>query len=295
MLEVRDLRVPLRLHGVGFEVGQGERVGILGESGCGKTTTALAVMGMVAAHGSVRLEGRELLGLDERGWRSVRGARLALISQEPALALNPVMRAGSQIAEVVAAHRPWPGRRCREEAARVLEVLCPEDAERIFRSYPHQLSGGQRQRVAIAQALAAGPALIIADEPTSSLDTILQAEVLALFRRLAGIALLWITHHPGLLKGFADRVLVMYAGRIVEQGGAAEVLARPRHPYTRALLACAPRPDGAKARIPAIPGAPPGPAARVAGCPFEPRCLEKSPLCATTAPLPGPVRCHRHG
>lgn len=291
MLEVRDLCVPLRVNGVSFAVGAGERLGLVGESGCGKTTTALALLGLVAARGSVLLDGRELLGSTERDWRAIRGARIALISQEPALALNPVMRCGTQIAEVVRAHRGWSGTRCREEAARVLARLCPTDTERILRSYPHQLSGGQRQRVAIAQALAAGPSLIVADEPTSALDTTVQAEVLALFRALPDIALLWITHNPALLKGLASRVLVMYAGRIVEEGTADTVLGQPRHPYTRALLASALRMDGAGTRIPTLSA---GPAA-ANGCAFEPRCPEKLPVCAAREPASGPVRCHRHG
>ncbi|MFB3826843.1 MAG: ATP-binding cassette domain-containing protein [Bryobacteraceae bacterium] len=246
MLEVRDLRVPLRLNGVEFRISEGERVGVLGESGCGKTSMAMALLGMLPAAGSVRFRGRELLGMREREWRAVRGAQIALISQEPALALNPVMRVQTQIAEVARAHG-----RGRGQALSMLERLCPEETGRIARSYPHQLSGGQRQRAAIAQALAAGPALIVADEPTSALDAVLAAEVAALFRSLDA-ALLWITHDPRLLAGFADRVIVMYAGRVVEDGPA---LAEPRHPYTRALLACAPRPEYRGRRLPVIPDA----------------------------------------
>ncbi len=279
MLEVRDLRVPLRLNGVDFRIADGERVGVLGESGCGKTSMALALLGLLPASGSVRFRGRELLGMKERGWRAVRGAQIALISQEPALALNPVMRVGAQIAEVARAHG-----RSRRQAMSVLDRLCPEETDRIKRSYPHQLSGGQRQRVAIAQALAAGPSLIIADEPTSALDAALAAEVAALFRSL-DMALLWITHDPRLLDGVAERVIVMYAGSVAEDGPA---LANPRHPYTRALLACAPREEHRRGRLPVIPGAAPSMAALPAGCAFAPRCRQVEAVCRE----PNHTRCH---
>jgi oligopeptide/dipeptide ABC transporter ATP-binding protein len=278
----------------------GEITGVLGESGSGKTTLALAVAGLLppaarAVRGEVLFRGTDLLRQPERWLRALRGAAIALISQEPALALNPVMRAGTQIAEVVRAHRRWSGARCRGYAVEVLERLCGADAARIAGAYPHQLSGGQRQRVAIAQAVALEPALLIADEPTSALDPTIQADVLALLADLKrrGSAILLVTHDPAVLAGIADRLLVMYAGRVVEQGGFAEVLSAPLHPYTRALLACVPRP-GDRGPLAVIPGAPPDPAAPPPGCPFAPRCPEVFDPCNERDPQGLRVRCFHH-
>ncbi len=300
---MRGLRVEFRglapVDGVSFTIQAGEVVGLLGESGSGKTTLALALLGLSGglARGSVLWRGREMLTLDEREWRGIRGAQAAMVWQEPALALNPVLRAGTQVAEVLRAHRPWSWRRCREEAARRLEEVFPEgDAERIARAFPHQLSGGQRQRVAIAQALACDPALLVADEPTSALDAVTQAEILALLARLRerrGLAILLIAHNPGVLAGLASRVMVMYAGRIVEQGEWQDVMTAPRHPYTRALLGCMAAPDS-RGRLGVIEGAPPDPAERAPGCRFEPRCPERMAACAVSAPPAGPVECIRH-
>jgi peptide/nickel transport system ATP-binding protein len=252
-LEVRDLSVCYRgVHGewapvveeIGFAIGPGEALGLLGESGCGKTTTALAIPGLLPANGrvvrgSVRLDGRELVGLSERQLEGVRGAGIGLVAQEPALALNPVIRVGEQVAEVVRVHRRLPWRRCREEAARALAEMGFADPGRIFASYPHQLSGGERQRVTIARALVCQPPVVIADEPTASLDTAVSVEILALLRDLVErhrLALLLISHDPRVLAAIAGRVVVMRAGRIVEQGPREEVFRQPRHPYTESLL-----------------------------------------------------------
>jgi peptide/nickel transport system ATP-binding protein len=306
LLEVRGLSVAYgaasAVEGATFNVERGEVVAVLGESGSGKTTLALAMAGLLPPaarilRGAVHFRGTDLLKQPESRLRAIRGAEISFISQEPALALNPVMRAGAQIAEVVRAHRAWSAAGRRRHAALTLEKLCGADARRIFDAYPHQLSGGQRQRVAIAQAVALEPALVVADEPTSSLDTGLQAEVLALLGELArrGSAVLLVTHNPAVLAGIANRVLVMYAGRIVEQGGFAEVSGAPLHPYTRALLACAPgagsRGDGPLATI---PGAPPDPANLPPGCPFAPRCPERIEDCTVEEPSGLRVRCIRH-
>ncbi|MBW8873937.1 MAG: ABC transporter ATP-binding protein [Acidobacteria bacterium] len=254
-LEVRDLAVCYRgargewvpaVAEIGFAIGAGEALGLLGESGCGKTTTALAIPGLLPANGrvvrgSVRLAGRELVGLAERELEGVRGAGIGFVAQEPALALNPVMRVGEQVAEVLRVHRRLSWRRCREAAARALAEMQFADPGRIFASYPHQLSGGERQRVTIARALICQPPVVIADEPTASLDAAVAVEVLALLRDLKErhrLALLLISHDPRVLAALADRVVVMRGGRIVEQGPREEVFRRPAHSYTESLLRC---------------------------------------------------------
>jgi ABC-type glutathione transport system ATPase component len=251
VLLVEDLTVRFRAHAVdlvavehaSFEVFPGEVVGVLGESGSGKTTLGSAILGLLPSGGSItggsiRFDGRELIGLNERKLQSIRGAGISTIFQEPRIALNPVMRVGVQVAEVIRAHRAWSSSRCREEALAIMSEV-RLDAEKIYEAYPHQLSGGQCQRVAIAQALACKPQLVIADEPTSSLDTTVQAEILELLsglRERLNIAFLMITHNPAILANVADRILIMNSGQIVEQGRAADVLGRPSHPYTQMLL-----------------------------------------------------------
>jgi peptide/nickel transport system ATP-binding protein len=248
-LEVRDLAVSYRgggshgpwtpaVEGISFTIGPGEALGVLGESGCGKTTTALAIPGLLAANGrvtggSVRLAGRELTGLSERRLEGVRGAGLGLVTQEPSLALNPVIRVGEAVAEVLRVHRGLSWKLCREAAARGLAAMGFPDPGRIAASYPHQLSGGERQRVTLARALICEPPVLIADEPTASLDAPVAVEILALLRDLKArrrLALLLISHDPRVLAALADRVLVLRAGRVVEEGPCGEVFRHPRHP-----------------------------------------------------------------
>jgi peptide/nickel transport system ATP-binding protein len=297
-----------------FAIQPGEAVGLLGESGCGKSTTALALLRLLPPsariRGCVNFRGRDLLQLSETDMRRIRGAQISLIFQEPAVALNPVLPVGDQIAEVLRAHRPWGRRRCRQEAeallhqVRLADPAHPMDASRIYKAYAHELSGGQKQRVAIAQALACRPALLIADEPTTGLDTSTQAEVMALVRELKdrfSVAVLFITHHPALLAGFAERVIIMYAGRIVEHGELTEVYARPLHPYTRGLLQATPagKKGGEGSRLVPIPGSPPDMSEPMAGCQFAPRCGARSEICDAQEPpetrLPRrSVRCFHH-
>jgi peptide/nickel transport system ATP-binding protein len=232
------------LRGVSLTVRRGEIVGLVGESGSGKSLTALAVLGLVpppgrVLAGTVRLDGRDLLGLPEPELRKVRGGRIGMIFQDPATALNPVYTIGFQVAEAVAAHRRVSRREAREEAVRLLERVALADARRRLGAYPHQLSGGQRQRVMIAMALAAGPDLLLADEPTTALDVTLQAQVLELLERLRqelGLAVLLITHDLAVVAETCDRAAVMRAGEVVEEAAVEELFRRPGHPYTRGLL-----------------------------------------------------------
>ena len=294
------------VRGVSLTVDRGEIVGLVGESGSGKSLTALAILGLVpppgrVVGGRVLLEGRNLLDLDERALRSVRGARIALVFQEPMAALNPVLTLETQICEAVRAHRKsagptgrGPGSRVTARAARaraleLLELLAIPDPARRLREYPHQLSGGQRQRAMLAIALAAGPELLIADEPTTALDVTLQAQVLELLERLRrelGLAILLITHDLAVVAESCDRVLVMYAGEIVEEATAEVLFAHPAHPYTRALLASIPvlgnpAPRGA---LPAIPGQVPAADDLPPGCVFHPRCPARVERCTVERP-----------
>ena len=318
LLQVRDLRInfpangsPLAaVRGVNFEITPGEIVGLLGESGCGKTTTALSLLGLLPAtatcQGSILLRDRELLRLTERELENIRGAEIALISQEPALALNPVLTVGRQIEEVLLAHKNNSrGKNWQNEVGAILATVGLSDVHRMAAAYAHQLSGGQRQRVAMAQALACRPPLVIADEPTASLDTVTQAEILELFLRLKhelGIAFLFISHSPAILGKICNRILVMYAGEIVEQGPAARLLAEPLHPYTRALLECVPaRPGAERKRRAYIPGNPPDMRRVALGCTFESRCPDRMEICTIRAledfkPNPSRhVRCFKYG
>ncbi len=318
LLQVRDLHVQYNLEkaghvsalrGVDFEMTAGQSVGVLGESGCGKSTLATTIPGLLPAgasitRGSVRLRERELVGLEEMELRSIRGAEVELIHQEPALALNPVLRIGAQIADIVRAHMPGDrGSAIRQTQEMLQRVGLP--GERFFRAYPHQLSGGQRQRVVIAQALVCRPQLVLADEPTSSLDSTTQSEILSLLQTLRQemrVSLLLISHDPAVLATLCDRVLVMYAGKIVEQGPLSEVYRRPRHPYTQALLSLvASRQSGnGNVRLPAIPGHPPNLSQLPSGCSFEPRCAERLGACAVREPEEVEegerrVRCFKYG
>lgn len=286
------------LNGVNLRLAAGEVLGVLGESGSGKSTLAKAVLRLLPptsnrVRGGITFAGRNLLALGSREMQRVRGAQLSFIPQEPGLALNPFLKIGSQIAEILRVHKGWNAKRCRAEAESLLHLVQLSQAGRkVFDAYPHQLSGGQQQRVAIAQAISCAPDLIIADEPTASLDRATEADILDLLRRLRarrGIALLLITHDARILGDFGDRIAVMYAGRIVEDGPAHSVLYAPRHPYTRALMACARRADGAEKlasgqRLPTIPGSAPDPRSVWRGCSFLPRCSEHISECLVRRP-----------
>ena len=289
---------PVRIvRGLHFSIGPGEAVGLLGESGSGKTTTGLALLRLLPANagleGRVRFRGVDLLQAYEAALQTIRGAQISYIPQEPLLSLNPVIRAIDQVAEVLRAHTKLTLREARQRARTALERTGLGD-ERLHRSYPHELSGGQRQRVLIAQAIVCGPSLLIADEPTGSLDAATEHEILAMLRDLIkqlNMSLFLITHDPRVLRSIADRTMVMYAGRIVESGPTRDVLESPLHPYTEALLRCLMEPpaDGSAARdrhVAAIEGASPDFDRLPPGCAFEPRCRRKIACCAEAEPDP---------
>jgi len=301
ILDVRGLRTFFYTHngvvravdGVDLGVGRAECLGLVGESGCGKSVTALSILRLVPTPpgrivgGQVVFEGRDLLALSEREMRKVRGADIAMVFQEPMTSLHPALPVGFQIAEAIRTH----GRVGKAEAAeRAVELLrhvqMPSPGERA-RDYPHQLSGGMRQRVMIAMALACGPKLLIADEPTTALDVTIQAQIVELFQRIRAesrLAMLLVTHDLGLVAQMAERVAVMYAGRIVEVAPVRAIFRGPRHPYTRGLLRSIPRLGARSGRLAVIPGTVPDLAARPRGCAFRPRCERAVSRCATDAP-----------
>src|ERR1700687_625945 len=323
VLRVRDLTVNIRgktgsvaraVRGVRFDLGAGEAIGLLGESGCGKTSIALALLRLHSPStslvaGSIEFQGRDLLRLKENEMRKVRGTQLSMISQEPGIALNPVVQVGIQIGEVIRAHEHSTRKIRRKKVEALLAEVGLSNTSRIYSAYPHQLSGGQKQRVVIARSLACKPALVVADEPTASLDDPAQAKILALLRELKqrmGTALLFITHNPVVLLGLVDRVLVMYAGRIVEEGTTEQILNSPIHPYTKGLLAALPKHFGVASTtrskyLQVIAGNPPNPAQLPSGCAFVSRCPERQEVCSAADPvsLHGPdnriVECFVHG
>jgi peptide/nickel transport system ATP-binding protein len=261
LLEVRDLTISYcdragvdtpALRNVSFEIHRGEALGLLGESGSGKTTLAMSLLGLLPAkitktNGAICLQGRELQGLPEAQWQKIRGAEIAMIPQNPALALSPIRRVGDQVADVVEAHQRWKRRECREEAEALLHLVHLQGAANISARYPFELSGGQLQRVAIAQALAGHPSLIIADEPTSALDTILREEIVSLLEEIRSqqdVAFLLISHEPEVLARFASRILVMHEGRIVDEGSFGQLCRHAADPFTRSLLAAMRVPAG---------------------------------------------------
>jgi peptide/nickel transport system ATP-binding protein len=306
LLQVQDLHASYvsragkrspALEGVTFDVWPGEILGVLGESGSGKSTLAMALLRLLPGNGEIQkgallFEGQDLLYLEPRAFESVRGSRIAMIFQEPSLALHPTIRIGEQLSDVLAAHESGSRKELRLKALQVLTEVFPADATRIADSYAHQLSGGQQQRVLIAQAIACGPALIVADEPTASLDPTTQQEILGLFRTLREkfkLSVILITHNPALLADLADRLLVMYAGRVAEIGPTEQVLAFPQHPYTLALLQSVPRglDEPAKVRkslLRVIPGEAPNLVMLAKGCRFESRCTDRMDLCTQREP-----------
>jgi oligopeptide/dipeptide ABC transporter ATP-binding protein len=281
------------VNGASFDVQRGETVCLVGESGCGKTVSALSILGLIKsppgriAAGKIFFDGRNLLSLKEEEMQKIRGKSISMIFQEPLTSLNPVFTIGDQIREAIAVHEKMePGDVRRKVMDLLRAVGIPSPEERIA-DYPHQLSGGQRQRVMIAMALACEPELIIADEPTTALDVTIQAQILGLLRSLKekrSLSLLYITHDLGVVASIADRVYVMYAGCVVEQGSAGAIFSSPGHPYTRGLLASLPDRSRRGSPLAGIPGYVPGRFGRPSGCPFEPRCPESGKECALEFP-----------
>ncbi len=285
------------VRGVSFDVAAGEFVGLVGESGSGKTMTALALLRLVPSPGRIeggriRLSGRELMTLSEKEMCRIRGARIGMIFQEPMTALNPVFTIGFQICEAIMAHGDLSRGQARSEAERLLELVAMPEPRRRLKDYPHQLSGGQRQRVMIAIALASQPDLLLADEPTTALDVTVQAQILELLEQLRqelGLAVLLITHDLAVVAETCDRVVVMYAGDVVEESGVEALFGAPAHPYTRGLLSALPRIDelGARAsggRLVTIPGQVPEVSNRPPGCSFHPRCDQVMDRCREQVP-----------
>ncbi|WP_377810549.1 ABC transporter ATP-binding protein [Azospirillum sp. A29] len=323
-LDIRNLQthftadpgVSKAVDGVSFAVRRNETLAVVGESGSGKSVTSLSAMRLIPsppgiiAGGEILFRGRDgqvrdLARISERAMRGIRGNEIGMIFQEPMTSLNPVYTVGDQIGEALRYHQGLDRRAARAEALAMLKKVGIPAAERRLDEYPHQMSGGMRQRVMIAMALACRPTLLIADEPTTALDVTIQAQILDLMRRLqeeTGTSILFITHNLGVVAEVAHRVVVMYSGRIVEEGDVRSLLKSPRHPYTRGLLACMPhlgqrRGDGG--RLYAIPGSVPSPVNRPAGCTFAPRCALAEPACLAAEPVLEPVgpdhsaRCRR--
>ena len=317
LLEVKNLRTSFgsvhAVDNVSFNVRRGEAVALVGESGCGKSVTAMSIMRLVAppgkiTAGEVRFKGRNLAGLSEREMREVRGNDIAMVFQEPMTSLNPVFKIGAQVAEAIRIHRKANKKEAWKQAAEMLELVSIADPHKRLHDYPHQLSGGMRQRVMIAIALSCDPELLIADEPTTALDVTIQAqimELLASLQKKLGLAVLLITHDLGVVAEFCERVIVMYTGRVVEDAPVRQLFASPAHPYTRGLLKSLP---GAALvagtpvnRLPTISGMVPPITALPQGCKFNPRCPDVMDICLGNEPALMPVapgqsaRCYLHG
>jgi oligopeptide transport system ATP-binding protein len=300
MLSIENLQVAYPLAGgsiaavreVSLTVGARECIGIVGESGSGKTQVFMAAMGLLPtnarARGSVRFDGKEILALEPRALNRVRGSRLTMIFQDPMTSLTPHLKIGVQLAEVLVEHRATSWREAERAALHALERVGVPEPRRRLRQYPHELSGGMRQRVMIAMSLLCEPSLLIADEPTTALDVTVQAQIMDLLRSLrleSGMSIALISHDLGVVAGLADRIIVMYAGRVVESARAGELLQRARHPYTALLLKCVPNlADARLDRMPCLPGQPPSPAAVEHGCAFAPRCPRVSEHCKVERP-----------
>ena len=307
ILEVRDLQTQFNtldgvvraVDGVSFDLARGETLGIVGESGCGKSVTALSILRLIPpetgriAAGSIKFEGEELTTLGEEAMKRLRGHRISMIFQEPMTSLNPVLTVGTQIAENVVRHMGVPWRAARERACEMLDLVRIADARRRLDEYPHQLSGGMRQRVMIAMALSCDPQVLIADEPTTALDVTIQAQILQLMLELkekTGTAIVLITHDLGVVAETTERVVVMYAGRKVEEAPVEALFAEPLHPYTRGLMRAIPRLDieadaaGTRPRLQEIPGLVPRLTQPIPGCAFAPRCGFATERCAVESP-----------
>jgi len=307
LLQVRDLKtyfytdagVVRAVDGVSYDLKEGETLGLVGESGCGKSVSALSILRLIAnppgkiVGGEIFFEGKDLLKISEKEIRNIRGNHIAMIFQEPMTSLNPVLTIGLQIGEALELHRNMNKKEAREEILRLLRMVGIPDPERRIGDYPHQFSGGMRQRVMIAMALSCNPKLLIADEPTTAVDVTIQAQLLEVVKELTsrlGTAVMLITHNLGVVARYVNRMAVMYAGRIVEQGPAAEVYAHPRHPYTIGLLASVPRLDKPrKERLVPIDGQPPNLILLPPGCSFMPRCSYRMEICSKERPELRPV------
>lgn len=300
LLEVRNLQTHFKtedgvvpsVNGISFSVSKGETLAIVGESGCGKSVTSLSIMGLVAPPGQVvggeiLLEGKNLLALNKKELRKLRGNKLSMIFQEPMTSLNPVFTVGNQLGEVFRLHQNMDKQQARTKSIEMLETVGIPRADKVVDYFPHQLSGGMRQRVMIAMALACNPALLIADEPTTALDVTIQAQILELLKKLneeyeTGVIL--ITHDLGVVAEMADRVVVMYAGEVVEQAGVYDLFAQPKHPYTKGLLGSLPKLDEQREELDSIPGAVPNPLNMPSGCAFHPRCPAATEQCHSQKP-----------
>src|SRR5437764_14517440 len=307
LLDVQDLKTYFKtkggrvraVNGVTFAVRSGEKVALVGESGCGKSVTALSIMRLVAqpagriVGGQALFKGRDLLALSEEEMRHVRGREIGMVFQEPMTSLNPVLSIGRQLTEGLEIHLRLSPAEARRRAEELLAMVGISDPARRLRQYPHQFSGGMRQRMMIAMALACNPSLVLADEPTTALDVTIQAQILELMKDLSrrlGVAMLIITHNLGVVARYADRVNGMYAGRIIERATAREVYGRPRHPYTLGLLRSVPRPDEPRrARLAPIEGQPPDLTRLPPGCAFAPRCAFRVERCTVEAPPLEPI------
>ncbi|MCJ2066276.1 ABC transporter ATP-binding protein [Methylobacterium sp. J-088] len=304
LLSIENLQVHFRtpdgvnraVDGVSFAIGSGETLAIVGESGCGKSVTSMSILRLLPEPpariaGAIKFEGKNLLDLPDRAMRKIRGNDISVIFQEPMTSLNPVLTVGRQIGETLRLHQGLSRREAEERAVEMLTLVGIPEPRRRVREYPHQLSGGMRQRVMIAIALACSPKLLIADEPTTALDVTIQAQILDLMRDLkarVGAAIMLITHDLGVVAEVADRVVVMYAGRKVEEAPVRELFRAPRHPYTRGLMGAVPKlgsvEHGADARLAEIPGMVPSLKGRIEGCVFAGRCPDVTDLCRTYAP-----------
>ena len=302
LLEIKDLKtyffteegVVKAVDGVSYDLQAGETLGLVGESGCGKSVSALSILRLIASPpgkivgGEVLFEGEDLLKVDENEIRHIRGNRIAMVFQEPMTSLNPVLTIGRQLTEALELHLKLDGAAAKRRAIQLLEMVGISDSAARIGDYPHQFSGGMRQRVMIAMALSCNPKLLLADEPTTALDVTIQAQVLEILARLSrefGTAIIIITHNLGVVARYADRVNVMYAGKIVESAGAAELYGNPKHPYTLGLLKSVPRLDqDRKSRLDPIEGVPPDMINMAPGCSFYPRCTYRVDKCAQEVP-----------